>query len=96
MERTQLPVRGTGMFGRRGPEAHEVRDSSGREMHCAKCGHNQFVTDEFRATGGNLAKFFDVQNKKFTTVSCGQCGYTELYRSDTNTLGNVLDFFVGG
>jgi predicted nucleic-acid-binding Zn-ribbon protein len=54
------------------------------------------MTDEFRATGGNFAKFFDVQNKKFTTVSCGECGYTELYRGDTNTLGNVFDFFVGG
>ncbi|MCE2502302.1 MAG: hypothetical protein J4G13_15825, partial [Dehalococcoidia bacterium] len=44
---------------------------------CAKCQHTEFETDEFRATGGNFAKLFDVQNKKFTTVSCKQCGYTE-------------------
>ena len=84
------------MFGRRAPELHELRDRAGHAMQCVKCGHTQFVTDEFRATGGNFAKFFDVQNKKFTTVSCGECGYTELYRGDTNTLGNVFDFFVGG
>jgi predicted nucleic-acid-binding Zn-ribbon protein len=52
--------------------------------------------EEFRATGGNFAKIFDVQNKKFTTVSCRQCGYTEIYKGSTSTLGNVVDFFAGG
>ncbi len=63
---------------------------------CVKCQHTEYETDEFRATGGNFAKFFDVQNKKFTTVSCKHCGYTEIYRGNTSTLGNVLDFFAGG
>ena len=62
---------------------------------CAKCGGHDYETDEFRATGGNLAKIFDVQNKKFMTVSCQDCGYTELYKGDTSTLGNVLDLFTG-
>ena len=62
---------------------------------CAKCGSHDYETDEFRATGGNLAKIFDVQNKKFMTVSCQDCGYTELYKGDTSTLGNVLDLFTG-
>ena len=93
---TNIPAGENPMFGKKAPEAREIRDSSGQEMRCVKCRHHQFSTDEFRATGGNFAKFFDVQNKKFTTVSCGQCGYTELYRGDTNTVGNVLDFFTGG
>ena len=63
---------------------------------CAKCRHTECETDEFRATGGNLAKFLDVQNKKFTTVSCKQCGYTELYRGDTSRLSNIFDFIAGG
>ena len=33
--------------------------------------------------------------QKFTTVSCKQCGYTELYRGETSMLGNIFDFFVG-
>ena len=37
----------------------------------------------------------DIQNKKFTTVSCGQCGFTEIYRGDSSTLGNVFDFLTG-
>ena len=61
---------------------------------CAKCQYTKCDTDEFRATGGNVAKIFDVQNKKFTTVSCKQCGYTEIYKGSTSGMGNVLDFFT--
>ena len=63
---------------------------------CPKCHHTKCDMDEFRATGGNFAKIFDVQNKKFTTLSCKQCGYTEIYKGSTSTLGNVLDFIAGG
>jgi len=62
---------------------------------CPKCGHNFYETDEFQATGGTLAKIFDVQNKKFTTVSCKKCHFTELYKADSSQLGNIFDLFVG-
>ena len=65
-------------------------------MEQQKCGNPTYVTDQFQATGGNLAKFFDVQNKKFITISCTRCGFTELYRSETSTGSNVLDFLIGG
>ncbi len=61
---------------------------------CPKCGNKQFETDEFRATGGRFAKIFDVQNKKFTTVTCTRCSYTELYKASTSQLGNIFDFFT--
>jgi predicted nucleic-acid-binding Zn-ribbon protein len=61
---------------------------------CPKCGNTQYETDEMRATGGRFAKIFDVQNKKFTTVSCTKCGYTELYKGTTSTIGNIFDFFT--
>ncbi len=61
---------------------------------CPKCSNTAFETDEFRATGGNLAKIFDVQNKKFSTVTCSQCKYTEMYKGSTSTLGNIFDFFT--
>mgnify|MGYP005796491577 CR=1 len=62
---------------------------------CPKCGCTQYETDQFQATGGNFAKIFDVQNKKFVTVSCSNCGYTELYKAQSSTGWNVLDFLVG-
>nr|WP_122012066.1 zinc ribbon domain-containing protein [Maliibacterium massiliense] len=61
---------------------------------CPKCGNQSYVSDQFQATGGNFAKIFDVQNKKFITISCTQCGYTELYRAQTSTGWNILDFLL--
>lgn len=65
-----------------------------RPFVCPKCGNRQYESDQFQATGGNFAKLFDIQNKKFITVSCTNCGYTELYRTDTDAAWNILDFFT--
>ena len=66
-----------------------------KQYVCPKCGCTQFESDQFQATGGNFAKLFDIQNKKFITVSCVSCGYTELYRAQTSDGWNVLDFLIG-
>ena len=62
---------------------------------CVKCGCRSYDSDQFQATGGDFAKLFNVQNKKFVTISCRQCGYTELYRGQTGTGMNVLDGPIG-
>ena len=61
---------------------------------CAKCGHEEFEKDQFQATGGDFAKIFNVQNKKFITVSCKECGYTELYKQGSGAGMNILDFLM--
>ncbi|MDO4280206.1 MAG: zinc ribbon domain-containing protein [Peptococcaceae bacterium] len=66
-----------------------------RQYTCPKCGCHRFESDQFQATGGNFAKFLDVQNKKFITISCQDCGYTELYKQQTSAGGNILDFLIG-
>ena len=40
-----------------------------KQFVCPKCGNTSYESDQFQATGGNFAKLFDVQNKKFVTVS---------------------------
>ncbi|MFI3207481.1 MAG: zinc ribbon domain-containing protein [Clostridia bacterium] len=62
---------------------------------CPKCGCNSFEQDQFQATGGTFSKMFDIQNKKFITISCSNCGYTELYKSQTSNGSNILDFLIG-
>ncbi len=37
----------------------------------------------------------DIQNKKFVTVSCTACGYTELYKQMNSTGMDILDFLIG-
>ena len=66
-----------------------------KNWKCPKCNHGTFETGQFAATGGGLTKFFNIQNKKFTTVSCSQCKYTEIYQTETSALSNVFDFFAG-
>ena len=39
---------------------------------CPKCGCTRYTSDQIQTTGGDFAKIFNVQNKKFTTVSCDQ------------------------
>ncbi|MEO0649182.1 MAG: zinc ribbon domain-containing protein [Planctomycetota bacterium] len=63
---------------------------------CPKCTSNDYESDEFRATGGMLSKVFDVQTKRFSTVTCRRCTYTEMYRTKQSGLGNVFDFLFGG
>ncbi|MFR0823257.1 MAG: zinc ribbon domain-containing protein [Clostridia bacterium] len=64
------------------------------QYQCPKCGCQEFESDQFQATGGNFSKLFDVQNKKFITISCKQCGYTELYKRETEAGMNILDFLM--
>ena len=61
---------------------------------CPKCKNNEYETGQFAATGGGWMKIFDVQNKKFTTVTCTNCKFTEIYKAETSALGNVFDFFT--
>ncbi|MEK9657401.1 MAG: zinc ribbon domain-containing protein [bacterium] len=66
-----------------------------QHWRCPKCQHNECETDEIASTGTGLTKVFDIQNKKFTALSCTQCRYTEFYKGDTSMLGNIFDFFTG-
>ena len=61
---------------------------------CPKCGNAAFESSEMRATGGFFTKIFDIQTKRFTTVTCTRCRYTELYKTDSSTLGNIFDFLA--
>lgn len=61
---------------------------------CPKCNNQEFETGQFAATGGGFAKIFDVQNKKFSTVTCSRCKYTEIYQTSASTLGNIFDFLT--
>lgn len=65
------------------------------KWRCPKCTNAEFETGQFRAVGGTLSRLFDVQNRKFTTVSCTRCGFTEIYRASSSTLGKVFDLFTG-
>ena len=63
-------------------------------FECAKCHSHECETGQLRTTGSGLSRFFNIQNQKYTTVSCTKCGYTELYKLDGSGVGNLVDFFT--
>ena len=65
------------------------------KYNCAKCGHREFEQDEISTAGGALTRIFDIQNRRFITLSCTKCGYTEMYRKPKGkTWENILDLFT--
>ena len=67
-----------------------------KQYICPKCNNQHYERDQFQATGGNFAKIFDIQNKRFVTVTCTKCGYTELYKNINDNGMDILDFLLGG
>ena len=66
-----------------------------RNWKCPKCENRSFETDTIATTGSGFSRFFDLQNRKFATLSCIRCGYTELYQMrKAGTLSNILDLFT--
>lgn len=61
---------------------------------CPKCGNTGYETGEIRAAGGFWSKVFDVQHRKFSTVTCERCRYTEMYKADSGRLENIFDLFT--
>jgi predicted nucleic-acid-binding Zn-ribbon protein len=61
---------------------------------CPKCDNDTFEVAELRASGGGISSMFDIENEQFATVTCSRCQYTELYRTDSSSIQQVLDFLT--
>ena len=64
------------------------------QFECVKCFETEYKAGEIRTTGSGISRFLNVQNQKFATVSCGGCGYSELYRMDGRGVGNIVDILT--
>ncbi|HJO81765.1 MAG: zinc ribbon domain-containing protein [SAR202 cluster bacterium] len=63
-----------------------------RKYACDKCSGTRYEAGEIRTTGSGLSRFLNLQNQKFATVSCSDCGYTEVYRLNASgKIGNIFD-----
>ena len=59
---------------------------------CQKCDGVEFEEDYIMTTGKGFSRFFNVQNRRFLTVTCSNCRLTDLYKSESNKWMNVMDF----
>lgn len=64
------------------------------KCQCPKCQCKEYEVDTIATTGSGWSKIFDMQNRKFTAVTCAQCTYTEFYKGNTSKLGNIFDLFT--
>jgi hypothetical protein len=46
---------------------------------CPKCAHKEADTERLSMSGTGLSRLFEIQPYRYTFVSCGNCGYTEIY-----------------
>jgi predicted nucleic-acid-binding Zn-ribbon protein len=58
---------------------------------CPKCGSKNFTTGTIWASRSIIAKLLDIQDRRYTTVTCSVCQYTELYHLHPKRLGEVLE-----
>lgn len=62
---------------------------------CAKCGNKKASVDQISMTGTGFSRFFNVQNRIFTAVSCDNCGFTDFYKGKKSSVAkNILDFVI--
>jgi len=61
---------------------------------CPKCRNAEFEVGEMRAAGSAFASIFDFENRRFSTVMCTNCRYTEIYGVQADRLDQVLDFLA--
>lgn len=62
---------------------------------CPKCGSRVCTVGEIRTASSFATKIFNIQNRRFTSVTCTKCKYTEMYEIPAKKIGDVLDFFMG-
>ncbi len=69
---------------------------------CSKCKHDECNIKEVAMSGTGLSKIFDIEHNHFLFVSCGNCGFVEIYDPDvihgkkSGSLGTILDILFGG
>lgn len=61
---------------------------------CIRCRHQECSVGSIYAAGGFWSKIFDVEGRKFSTVTCEKCKHTEFFKADRSMLANIFDLFV--
>lgn len=61
---------------------------------CTKCGCKTYNVGTIWASKSIIAKIFDIQGRRYTTVTCSVCQYTELYHLPPKRLNEVLEYIT--
>eukprot|EP00700_Malawimonas_jakobiformis_P002060 EC723130.1.p1 GENE.EC723130.1~~EC723130.1.p1 ORF type:complete len:146 (+),score=1.00 EC723130.1:109-546(+) len=78
------------------------RDSAGFALqasvlsgsHCKRCNSAAYTVSETREVRGLITKILNLQTRRFLTVTCDACGFTEFFERYQNPLSNMADLVV--
>jgi predicted nucleic-acid-binding Zn-ribbon protein len=77
-----------------------LEDQFASRFKCAKCRSTGARVKRIAAPGRGISKILDIQHNQFIMVSCGHCGYTEVYNPEViegkRHVGSILDILFGG
>lgn len=79
-------------------EQHRVPtpgDHAKLNFTCAKCGHSDSEVNDMSTTSGMMSRMVNLQDRRFSAVTCLRCSYTELYKTSSSALHNVFDVLIG-
>ena len=63
-----------------------------KTWHCPKDQTMKFEEDVVTMTGKSWSRFMNIQNRKFTAITCTKCQFTEFYKGTSKGLESVIDF----
>ena len=76
-----------------------VDDLLASRFKCCKCKSTGGLTKRFAAPGTGLTRILDIQHNRYVSVSCRNCGYTEIYDPQylegKSHLGDIMDVLFG-
>jgi predicted nucleic-acid-binding Zn-ribbon protein len=73
---------------------HKGSGIGGIIWKCTKCSCESYKSGEVRVCGGFFAKVFNLSTRKFATITCELCGFTEFYERYQNPVSNILDIII--
>ncbi len=72
-------------------KAEQLASIVKRPYKCVKCGHSEYRKGKIYIPDNDVAAVLDNEEFVYAAVSCGCCGYTELYSTESLAGENVLD-----
>ena len=73
----------------------QISSKEGAHYQCPKCSATDWELDEIRTAGGFWSAIFNVASKRFASLTCTRCSYTELFRTRASAISKVTDLLMG-
>ncbi|QFU04918.1 hypothetical protein FIU82_07805 [Pseudoalteromonas sp. THAF3] len=71
-----------------------IAEKQGGDYQCPKCKCKGYEAGQLYAAADRLESILDYETGKYVTISCLDCGFTELYKRNSTVSAPLVDFFT--